>query len=310
MSNKPSVGCERCVDSLVSLWSFVCGSTLFLFLLYIDVSSSILNCVFKSLLLQSCLLVPASLIVVSNVSRFVNGVHQCPIYGNFWRAYFLGCVFGLGSFFAFQSAMRKIRSDFCTFGIYLDFLAFFHWSEFYFTSIYNLSNCSLDIYMLTHSSEYVLALTASVLEYWLEKYFLYDVFSSYRWSITVINCLGSGMCIFGEVLRKLALLTAGGNFNHYVQFTKNRKHQLVTSGVYSWFRHPAYVGWFCWCIGTQILLINPLCLVAYTIMTFVFFKGRIYAEEKALVDFFGESYRKYQKLVSTGIPFIHGYVSH
>ncbi|XP_018652228.1 protein-s-isoprenylcysteine o-methyltransferase,putative (ec 2.1.1.100) (isoprenylcysteine carboxylmethyltransferase) (prenylcysteine carboxyl methyltransferase) (pccmt) (prenylated protein carboxyl methyltransferase) (ppmt) (farnesyl cysteine carboxyl methyltransferase) (fcmt) [Schistosoma mansoni] len=305
-----SMGRVLSVDPLVSLWSFVCGCTSFLFLLHIDVSSSVLNCIFRSLFLQSCLLMPALLFVVFNINKFVSGVHQCSVFGNFWRAYLLGCVFGLGSFFALESAMMKIQSEFCIFGIYLDFLAFFHWSEFYFTSIYNLSNCSLDIYMLTHSSEYLLALTASVLEYWLKHYLSYDVFSSYRWSSTVFNCLGFGMCIFGEVLRKLALLTAGGNFNHYVQFEKNRKHQLVTSGVYSWFRHPAYVGWFCWCIGTQVLLINPLCLVAYTVVTFIFFKRRIYAEEKALVDFFGENYRKYQKLVSTGIPFIHGYVSH
>ncbi|CAH8518751.1 unnamed protein product [Schistosoma turkestanicum] len=307
---RPCVVHARSVDSFVSLLSFVCGSTLFLFLLCNDTPSSVISCVFKSLLLQNCLLLPVMLVVIFNVGKFISVVHQCPLFGNFWRAYFLGCVFGLGSFFAFASAMTKIRSDFCTFGIYLDFLAFFHWSEFYFTSVYNLSNCSLDIYMLTHSAEYLAALTASVLEYWLEKYFLYDMFSSCRWSITLFSCLGSGLCIFGEVLRKLALFTAGGNFNHYVQYKKEGKHRLVTSGVYSWFRHPAYVGWFCWCIGTQVLLINPMCLVAYTVVTFIFFKQRIYVEEKALVDFFGEDYRKYQKLVCTGIPFIHGYVSH
>nr|AAW26223.1 SJCHGC05076 protein [Schistosoma japonicum] len=298
------------MDSFVSLLGFLCGSTLFLFLLHDDISFSMMYHVLKSLFLQNCLLIPLILIAVSNISKFVCGNHRCPVFGNFWRAYFLGCVFGLGLFFALTSVFMNVHNDFCTFGIYLDFLALFHWSEFYFTSIYNSDNCSLDIYMLTHSSEYLLALTASVLEYWLEKYFLSNFFSSYTLSITVFKYLGSGMCILGEILRKLALSTAGRNFNHYVQFEKNRKHHLVTCGVYSLFRHPAYVGWFCWCIGTQILLFNPLCLVIYTIASFIFFKERIYVEEKALVGFFGEDYRKYQKLVSSGIPFIRGYISH
>lgn len=37
-----------------------------------------------------------------------------------------------------------------------------------------------------------------------------------------------------------------------VQCEKNAGHVLVTHGVYSIFRHPSYVGWFYWSIGTQV----------------------------------------------------------
>lgn len=60
------------------------------------------------------------------------------------------------------------------------------------------------------------------------------------------------MVVFGECLRKAAMLTAGSNFNHVVQNEKSETHTLVTSGVYAWFRHPSYVGWFYWSIGTQV----------------------------------------------------------
>ena len=31
-------------------------------------------------------------------------------------------------------------------------------------------------------------------------------------------------------------------------------------------RHPGYAGWLLWVVGTQALLANPLCLVAFPIM--------------------------------------------
>lgn len=58
------------------------------------------------------------------------------------------------------------------------------------------------------------------------------------------------------MLRKAAIWTARDNFTHLVQQEKMETHALVTHGVYSWFRHPSYVGWFYWCIGTQVEYIN------------------------------------------------------
>lgn len=60
------------------------------------------------------------------------------------------------------------------------------------------------------------------------------------------------MVLCGEGLRKAAMLTAGSNFNHIVQNEKAQSHVLVTSGVYAYFRHPSYVGWFYWSTGTQV----------------------------------------------------------
>lgn len=41
-------------------------------------------------------------------------------------------------------------------------------------------------------------------------------------------------------------------FDFQVQFEKHRDHVLVTHGLYSLCRHPSYVGWFYWSIGTQV----------------------------------------------------------
>ncbi len=67
-----------------------------------------------------------------------------------------------------------------------------------------------------------------------------------------LSCGGLVVVLSGEILRKLAMITAGTNFNHYVQQVKHDGHQLVTHGVYAISRHPSYVGWFYWSVGTQV----------------------------------------------------------
>ena len=47
-------------------------------------------------------------------------------------------------------------------------------------------------------------------------------------------------------------MVLGKNFNHIIQNQKQDGHVLVTEGVYALVRHPAYTGWFCWSISTQV----------------------------------------------------------
>ena len=77
--------------------------------------------------------------------------------------------------------------------------------------------------------------------------------------------------------------------------------------MYGWFRHPSYVGWFYWSVGTQILLCNPVCLVGYTLASWKFFSVRTYNEEQYLIEFFKQEYVDYKKRVWSGLPFIRGF---
>lgn len=103
------------------------------------------------------------------------------------------------------------------------------------------------------------------------------------------------------------MITASENFTHIVQFDKVQNHQLVTHGVFSLVRHPSYLGWFMWSIGTQLTLANPVCIVLYAVASWKFFHERIFMEEITLLNFFGEEYYQYQQRVPTGLPFIKGY---
>ena len=42
----------------------------------------------------------------------------------------------------------------------------------------------------------------------------------------------------------------------------------MNKAIYSrrYIRHPGYLGFMVWSVGCQILLVNPFCLVAFTVL--------------------------------------------
>jgi len=207
-------------------------------------------------------------------------------------AYLLGFVFLIG-----------LQNSAAPFGLYLTVLAFFHLSEFVTTGLSNPQNLSFDSFLVNHSWQYGLAMLISWVEYFTQLWLLPEV----KLSLPIVTYTGLVICLLGELIRKLAMLQAGRNFNHIVQSNKAEEHKLVTSGIYSFCRHPSYLGWFLWSVGSQVLLVNPLCLIIYGVVSFAFFKERIYVEEYTLIAFFGDQYRQYQQRTGTGIPGIEGF---
>jgi len=100
------------------------------------------------------------------------------------------------------------------------------------------------------------------------------------------------------------MVTAGMAFTHYIQERRRSGHNLVKHGIYAYIRHPGYLGWFIWAPATQLILMNPICVVAFTIVAWYFFYDRIPYEEETLIDMFGNEYIEYRKKVPSYIPFI------
>ena len=82
------------------------------------------------------------------------------------RALNLGIILGIGLLISCYS------HTWVHFGWYLTALAFFHWSEYFFTALTNPRHLALDSYLIDHSKEYYLAATASLLEFSVECYFI------------------------------------------------------------------------------------------------------------------------------------------
>ena len=236
-------------------------------------------------------------LVLCTIPVFGKLMFQNEQFGVIWRASVIGITFSIGLCFL------KIYHILWSYAAYLCFLSFFHFSEYVVTGLTNPSNLKADSFLLNHSVPYWLAAFASWIEYFSELYFFPTLKNH-----CVLHNTGLVLCLLGEVIRKMAMFHAGQSFSHIVQNTKKSDHELVKSGIFAFVRHPSYVGWMLWSIGTQILLANPLCLLAYTYVTWAFFNERIFVEEYTLLQFFGEEYAQYQDRVPVGIPFIKGYI--
>lgn len=240
-------------------------------------------------------LIILAIIVFSNIAAYIS-LSSLMDFSVYWRSSFLANSFLVGSLLANQGVFPTL----VCLGYYMMCLSFFHLSEFVFTAMFH-EEVTTDSFLLNHSLEYSLAAFASWTEFALELFLIPSIkLNLYS------RFIGLFLVMFGELFRKLAMYTAGTNFNHYIQERKRRDHVLVKSGVYSLVRHPSYFGWFFWSIGTQILLCNPLCTVIYAVASWNFFKSRILYEEFHLIKFFGKEYQNYQARVPSGIPFVKG----
>lgn len=115
--------------------------------------------------------------------------------------------------------------------------------------------------------------------------------------------VGAVICVCGVVLRAAAEVKMEANFSHVIRKEKSGSHQLVTTGVYSFFRHPSYTGWFYYCIGREVVLMNPINFLFSTFMNWFLLYYRIPYEEKYLLSFFPE-YEAYRRRTHIFIPFI------
>ena len=178
-------------------------------------------------------------------------------------------------------------------------------------------------FLLNHSVEYCGAMAAAMVEYAIESYF----FPGLKRLWLIVSC--AGLCLAclllircslvcccltrqtlvgflltaaGSGVRVMALFTAKHNFTHEIADEKKPEHVLVTNGIYQYVRHPGYAGWFWWTVGTQVMLVNPVCILAFAYAAWRFFRDRIPYEEEGLVSFFGQAYITYRAKTPTCTP--------
>jgi protein-S-isoprenylcysteine O-methyltransferase len=187
------------------------------------------------------------------------------------RAFLLGASGAVGLLLTAALAYNGIRLWRPCF--FLGVLCIFHFLEFWTTAAYNTPTAYISSFLLTNGSRYRQAHTFAFIEAIVTSYLLpkWQARVNPPWAIA----LGVVMIAVGQVVRSLAMVQAGTNFNHQVQQQKNEGHELVTTGLYSVFRHPSYFGFFWWGLGTQVALGNTVSLVAYAIVLWYFFYTRI-----------------------------------
>jgi protein-S-isoprenylcysteine O-methyltransferase Ste14 len=79
-------------------------------------------------------------------------------------------------------------------------------------------------------------------------------------------------------------------------------HTLVTNGIYQYVRHPMYASQALLVCAQVLLLQNWLAGPPNLIVLILFYLFRIQAEEKMMLDAFGESYREYMRTTGRILP--------
>ncbi len=120
----------------------------------------------------------------------------------------------------------------------------------------------------------------------------------FNWSAATF--IGGVLIIGGIGFRYWAIRTLGRFFTTTVKVSKNQS--IIQHGPYRIVRHPSYLGAYLAFVGTAIFLEAwyslPLTIMAMGLA----YSYRIKTEEQALVDYFGEQYKKYQRYSWRMVP--------
>jgi protein-S-isoprenylcysteine O-methyltransferase Ste14 len=121
--------------------------------------------------------------------------------------------------------------------------------------------------------------------------------------VSAVRWLGVPLLLVGYGVRIVSRVTLGKQFSGYVQTAKG--HQLVTSGIYSQIRHPAYLGFLCLLLGFPMCFGSVAGLACAIVLGIPALCYRIRIEEAALEEWFPDEYKQYKtKTHSRIIPLL------
>ena len=79
-------------------------------------------------------------------------------------------------------------------------------------------------------------------------------------------------------------------------------HRLITQGVYRYVRHPMYAALFLYSIGQALILPNWIAGPSYFVAFAIVFALRIGAEERMMLETFGQEYASYMARTKLLVP--------
>lgn len=194
------------------------------------------------------------------------------------RSFILGLVLGISASSSLSLAL--FSSPLWRPLFFLSSLAVFHFLEYYVTARYNPAYGTISAFLFSQNgAAYNIAHGSAMVECILTHLLLPDsyfdktaiVFGGVRGQLVV----GMILMAVGQTVRTVGMIQAGSNFNHIVQVERKEGHTLVQHGIYQFFRHPSYFGFFWWGLGTQLVLGNVVCFSGYAFVLWKFFSSRI-----------------------------------
>lgn len=132
------------------------------------------------------------------------------------------------------------------------------------------------------------------------------------WAVSPIFSVADYSLRLGPLLAGVVCLVVGLWFFHrsHVDLGTNwsitlevrENHQLVTHGIYRSVRHPMYAAIFLYAVGQVLVVPNWLAGPSYLIAIAILFAFRVGAEERMMLETFGDEYEAYMSKTKRLVP--------
>jgi protein-S-isoprenylcysteine O-methyltransferase Ste14 len=141
----------------------------------------------------------------------------------------------------------------------------------------------------------------------LAMFFLPLFYSATIWLDFANYSLPNWASWLGVILILLALLVfwrshvdLGLNWSPSLEI--RTEHKLITNGIFGYVRHPMYASQWIWVIAQPLLLQNWVAGFIDLFVFTLFYFMRVRAEEKLMLDTFGDEYREYMNKTAAIFP--------
>jgi protein-S-isoprenylcysteine O-methyltransferase Ste14 len=110
-----------------------------------------------------------------------------------------------------------------------------------------------------------------------------------------LACLAAGLWLFHRAHADL-----GTNWS--VSLEVREEHRLITSGVYRRVRHPMYTALLLYSVGQALVIPNWVAGPSYLVPFGILLAFRVGAEERMMLDQFGDQYATYMSRTKRLVP--------
>jgi protein-S-isoprenylcysteine O-methyltransferase Ste14 len=108
--------------------------------------------------------------------------------------------------------------------------------------------------------------------------------------------------VLGLVLRGWATRVLGASYTQMLRVAADQ--QVVQQGPYQVIRHPGYLGTLLVWLGAAVALADWAIVSVVSIVMLHAYRKRMEAEERMLLDTFGDEYRTYTSRTRRLVPFL------
>jgi protein-S-isoprenylcysteine O-methyltransferase len=109
--------------------------------------------------------------------------------------------------------------------------------------------------------------------------------------------------ISGLLLRSWANRVLGAAYTRTLRVVTDQ--HIIQEGPYQVVRHPGYLGTLLVWLGAALALANGIAVALVSVVLFRAYRKRMEAEERMLLDTFGDEYRRYAAHTRRLIPFLY-----